>query len=167
MVHSRAGLARRARELGALLARLKGPLACLAFVIESDLVETPLGNLVARAARVSDIVGELRSTEFAVVAPGTDEEGAVLLAQRVCDTLQREGHLGSGAALRVGYAAVSNVGYLPTDPVALLARASAAARAGKPEPGHAWLRRYDDTTTQNSPSERIIPEPVIRESGTP
>ncbi len=45
--------------------------------------------------------------------------------------------------LRVGYDAVVNLKYAPIDPVALLGRAAAAVRNGRPEPGFPWVRRFD------------------------
>ena len=151
-VHTRSGLARRARELGALMARMRGALACVVFVVDDDK-ESTAGALVARAARVSDIVGTLRPSEFAVIAPATDENGAVLLARRVLAMMQR-GNGGEHAAptLNVGYDVVANVTYRPIDPVALLARASAAVRIGKPLPGSPWLRRFDESVSWTPPA---------------
>jgi len=48
-----------------------------------------------------------------------------------------------GKTLHVGYEAVTNLKYSPIDPVALLARATAAVRDGKPEPGAPWVRRFE------------------------
>ncbi|HET7296305.1 MAG TPA: hypothetical protein VFI66_04140, partial [Gemmatimonadales bacterium] len=48
-----------------------------------------------------------------------------------------------GTTLRVGYDAVANLTYAPTDPVDVLVRASAAVRSGVPEPGSPWVRRFD------------------------
>ena len=56
------------------------------------------------------------------------------------------GTVGGGASeatLRVGYDAVANLTYSPIDPVALLARAAAAVRNGKPEPDAPWVRRFE------------------------
>jgi hypothetical protein len=43
----------------------------------------------------------------------------------------------------VGYEAATNLKYSPIDPVALLARATAAVRDGKPEAGAPWVRRFE------------------------
>ncbi len=51
--------------------------------------------------------------------------------------------------LRVGYDAVVNLKYAPIDPVALLGRAAAAVRNGRPEPGYPWVRRFDVGTPTN------------------
>lgn len=149
-VHSRASLARRARELGALMSRQNGALACIVFALEAEPADPRAGSVVARAARVSDVVGALGPTEFAIVAPATDHAGAVKLAQRIAAALSETlggGVVAPGSTLRVGYDAVGNLKYSPLDPVALLLRATTALRSGRPEPGSPWVRRFDLTTT--------------------
>ena len=146
-VHGRAVLARRARELGALMARRHGALACVVFAIETDPVDPKVASVLVRAARVSDVVGALSATEFAVLAPATDQAGAVRLAHRGADALQEATSGGAplvpGTTLRVGYDAVANLKYSPTDPVEVMVRASSAVRSGAPEPGAPWVRRFD------------------------
>ena len=59
-------------------------------------------------------------------------------------------HAGQGSPplrFRAGYESVANVGYEPMEPMELLARATAALRTGRPEPGLDWLRRYEPTAT--------------------
>lgn len=146
-VHGRAMLARRARELGALMARRHGGLACIVFSIDADPVDSRVPSTIARAARVSDVVGAFSATEFAVLAPATDDAGAVRLAHRVADALRDVTAdmvpLVPGTTLRAGYDAVANLKYSPTDPVELLVRATAAVRGGTPEPGAPWVRRFE------------------------
>jgi len=147
-LHSRSGLARRARELGALMARHHEGLACVVFAVDGQATDPRAGNLVAHTARVCDVVGALGPSEFAVLAPATDDAGAVKLAQRVASALCDTPGGGAGpvtpsAALRVGYDAVVNLKYSPIDPAALLGRAAAAVRNGRPEPGYPWVRRFD------------------------
>src|SRR5258706_412464 len=150
-LHSRPGLARRARELGALMARHHGALACVVFEMDKSPVDPRTGNLVAQTARVCDVVGSLGPGEFAVLAPGTSDAGALRFAQRVASALcaspggSKENAVTPG--LRVGYDAVVNLKYAPIDPVALLGRAAAAVRNGRPEPGYPWVRRFDAGTT--------------------
>ncbi|MGH7672834.1 MAG: response regulator [Gemmatimonadales bacterium] len=144
-LHTRSGLARRARELGALMARHHGALACVVVELASAPLDARTGTLVAQAARVSDVVGALGSTAFAVLAPLTDHTGAVKLAERLASAL-REGvgeDSAAGPAVRVGYDAVANLTYSPIDPANLLARAAGAVRNGTPEPGYPWLRRSE------------------------
>jgi PleD family two-component response regulator len=152
-LHSRPGLARRARELGALMARHHGALACLVFAVDSHPSDPRAGSLVAQTARVCDVVGSLGPGEFAVLAPGTSDEGAIRFARRVAGALcSAPGGGGENAVipgLRVGYDAVVNLKYAPIDPVALLGRAAAAVRNGRPEPGYPWVRRFDVGTVSD------------------
>lgn len=154
-VHSRAALARRARELGALMSREHGALACIVFVLEPAAADPKVGSLIARTTRVSDVVGSISPTEFAVLAPTTEHAGAVQLARRVgaglCDAVGGEGVLALGATLKAGYDAVANFTYSPIDPVELLTRAAAAARGGSLEPAHPWLRRFVEHAPRTSP----------------
>lgn len=144
-LHTRNGLARRARQLGALMARERGGLACIVFVIDGNAHNPEVGGVVAHAARVSDVVGTLSDREVAVLAPGTDHAGVVRLARRMANAL-REG-VGNGAASApvksAGYEAVTNLSYTPIDPVELLHRAAIAVHSGLPEPELAWLKRYE------------------------
>ena len=147
-LYTRAALARRARELGALMSRARGGLACVVFALEADPADPRAGSLVVRSARVSDVVGALSPTEFAVLAPGADHTGAVKLAQRIGSALRdavgTSTSDASASGLQVGYDAVSNLKYSPIDPVALLLRATTAVRNGAPEPGYPWMRRFDE-----------------------
>jgi DNA-binding response OmpR family regulator len=147
-LHSRSGLARRARELGALMSRNRGALACIVFAVEAEPPDPKAGTLVAQTARLSDVVGALSPAEFALLAPGTDETGALKLADRIGGTL-REAIRGNGPriswpTLRIGYDAVANLKYSPIDPIGLLARAAAAVRSGKPDADYPWVRRFTD-----------------------
>lgn len=154
-LHSRPGLARRARELGALMARHHGALACVVFAVEATPTDPRTASVVAQTARVCDVVGSLGPGEFAVLAPGTSDAGALRLAQRVASALcaspggGRETGITPGPGLRVGYDAVVNLKYAPIDPVALLGRAAAAVRNGRPEPGYPWVRRFDVATADD------------------
>jgi len=169
-LHSRTGLARRARELGALMARKHGAFACVAFALDIDPTDARAGGLMAQAGRVSDAVGVLAPGEFALIAPGTDRAGAIRVAHRVADLLCDESAgmpLKRGETLHAGYAAVANFKYSPVDPVALLARAGAAVRGGKPEPEFPWLRGYELVTTPPAEPEahpRVTPAGLVLES---
>ncbi|HYT03770.1 MAG TPA: response regulator [Gemmatimonadales bacterium] len=164
-LHSRPGLARWARELGALMSRHHGALACVVFALDADPVDRKAGRLVARTARLSDVVGALGPTEFAVLAPATDHVGAVKLAERVASALFP---VAGGSTLRAGYDAVANLTYSPIDPVELLARATAAVQRGRPEPTHPWVRRYDAEITPEQDvgaRVRITPTGLVLETG--
>jgi len=167
-LYNRQGLARRARELGSQAFREHGPLACVVLALDIEPAEpapaqqqggTSLGRYVQAiksAARLSDVIGRLSATEFAVLAPGTDAGGARRLAERLASsvsatTVAPAAGAPSAAAVRVrcGYEAVANVGYAPIEPVDLLVRAAAAVRTGKADSG-GWLRRFDEGTNPAS-----------------
>jgi diguanylate cyclase (GGDEF)-like protein len=155
-LYNRQGLARRARELGSQAYRQRGAIACvtLALDLDADASTAPerAAATVVRCvqalksvARVSDAIGRLGPTEFAVLAPATDERGAVKLAERLVHGLETAaaalGRPSAVARVRAGYDAVANVKYTPIEPMDLLTRATAALRRGEPEPGNGWLRR--------------------------
>jgi len=160
-LYNRQGLARRARELGSQAFREHGPLACVVLAVDlepKELTASAQGSgIVGRcvqalktAARLSDVIGRLSPTEFAVLAPGTDATGARRLAERLASSLSAPSSAttaGSAATpsprVRCGYEAVANVGYAPIEPVDLLVRAAAAVRTGKTDSG-SWLRRFDE-----------------------
>ena len=160
-LYNRQGLARRARELGSQAFREHGPLACVVLALDVEPGEpasqpqggTSLGRYVQAiksAARLSDVIGRLSATEFAVLAPGTDAGGARRLAERLASSVSATTvapAAGGGAAapvrVRCGYEAVANVGYAPIEPVDLLVRAAAAVRTGRADSG-GWLRCFDE-----------------------
>ncbi len=167
-LYNRQGLARRARELGAQAYRDHGALACVVFALDVDPSSpgtAPLpsgGPSLARrvqaltyAARLSDAIGRLSGTEFAVLAPGTDAAGARRLAERLAASLASAtgGEPPDGRpALRIrcGYEAVANVAYAPIEPVDLLVRAAAAVRTGRAD-SDAWLRRFEEAGSPPPP----------------
>src|SRR5882762_1366509 len=107
-LHSRLGLVRRARELGALMTRTRGSLACIVFALDTEPASAAIAHVVTQNTRASDVVGTLEPTSVTVLAPATDLVGAAKLAERV------GGSLGD-AALRVGYDAVTNLKSAPMD----------------------------------------------------
>src|SRR2546428_6006804 len=147
-LHTRPALARRARELGALMSRARGGLACGVFALAAAPADPKAGSIVGRRARGADGVGAFSPTQFAVLAPATEQAGAVKLAQRIGgalrDVIGANGSFASAPALQIGYDAVPNLKYSPIDPVALLLRATTAVRTGTPEPGCSWMRRFDE-----------------------
>ncbi len=153
-LHNRIGLARRARELGALMSRRHGALGCVVFALETEVPDLEAGSLVARSTRVSDVVGTLSPKELAVLAPGSDDTGVVKLALRVGRALSAgiggRAVFTPGSNLRAGYDAVANFTYSPVDPVELLGRASHAVRTGKPESGSSWVYRFEESVAAQS-----------------
>ncbi|HMJ58699.1 MAG TPA: response regulator [Gemmatimonadales bacterium] len=164
-LYNRQGMARRAQELGSQAFREHGSLACVVLALDLETDAVAMGDAAAQtilrsvqalksAGRLSDVVGRLGPTEFAVIAPATDPQGAVRLAERLVRAI-RDSAASPQPRLplrqvRVGYEAVTNVGYAPIQPADLLVRASAALRRGTAVAGSSWIRRYDEGTTPPS-----------------
>jgi diguanylate cyclase (GGDEF)-like protein len=94
------GFAQRARELGAHVARLGAPLACVVLVAEAvdPAAEDGAGAAAGRLAemlrhrgRSSDVIGRVGETEFAVLAPGAGSVSGATLAQRLSSAADQEG----------------------------------------------------------------------------
>jgi DNA-binding response OmpR family regulator len=155
-LHSRPVLARRARELGALMARRHGAMACLVFSLDVDPSEARVGAVMVRSVRLSDVVGVLSTTEFGLVAPGADRTGATKLARRLARVLRESVGDGNvlvpGRTLWIGYDVVANLGYTPVDPAELLVRAAAAVRHGEAEPEVNWISRAATQGNGNGPA---------------
>src|SRR5438046_8802050 len=106
-LYNRQGLARRARELGSQAFREHGPLACVVLALDIEQGGTSLGRYVQAIkseARLSDVIGRLSATEFAVLATGTDAGGARRLAGRLGSSVvgATVGGAGRGAAAGSG-----------------------------------------------------------------
>jgi len=125
------GLALRAQELTLQAFHHAASLACVALAgVDGEL----LAGVLRAGGRRSDAIGRVGPGEFAVVAPGTDRAGAVLLAERVARAVP---------GLRAGYDAVTNARYTPIDPKNLLGRATSALRVAKSDDGGAgWIRAF-------------------------
>jgi diguanylate cyclase (GGDEF)-like protein len=159
------GLARRAREVGAEAFRRKTGLACVVIGVDAvgaDGAESSTDNsalaealeIVAQAfqvtARSSDIIGRLGRSEFAVIAPATDADGAMRLAERLADAVDtRKGVPGgriSSMKLRAGFEGVADLHATPVEPVDLLVRATAALRQVRSNESAGPFQRYDPGT---------------------
>jgi CheY-like chemotaxis protein len=167
---SRPGLVRRARELGALLNRKHGGLACVVFDLQVPLTAIEPGRLLGHVTRQSDGVGAFGDTELGVVAPLTDRLGVLQLAKRVESAIDRElsvrGLLAIGAdfGIQIGYEIAGNLRYSPQDPAAVLAGAHTAVREGIPEPEYPRLRRSEpDRSASHEPVALEIPVGVWTE----
>jgi PleD family two-component response regulator len=140
------GLARRAREIGSDAIRRREALACVVFAPESELETTEeeapeeelvrmsdqVGAVFRQVGRVSDAIGRLGPTEFAVIAPATGADGAVRLVNRLGGAVEatRIPVRGGERSVRVkaGYCAVPDFAESSVDAVELLLRATTALR---------------------------------------
>src|SRR5882672_9755607 len=121
------GLALRAQELTLQAFHHAQPLACVALApVTADGLNAQAVDLLAGVLRAtgrrSDAIGRVGPGEFAVIAPGTDRAGAVVLAERVARAVSSAPGE-SAPGLRAGYDAVGNARYTPIEPKNLLARA--------------------------------------------
>lgn len=154
------GIVRRTQELGADAMRAHRPLTCIAFgphaldddPESSDALAEAVGKGVASAlqsvTRVSDTIGRLGPGEFIVVAPGTDREGAVRLADRVFEAIQSAASSGAldpeqSKRIRAGFFSTYGDSEEPTTPDELLFRATSALRRAQAEDGSFRVRAYD------------------------
>lgn len=122
------GLAVRVREIGSEVARRGRPLACIALSEAGPAPEAPaptLHALLRLHGRASDAIAQLGEQEFLVVAPETEEEGALQLVRRLEAAMGQDGR---PAKLVAGYSAVADLRAASVEPAALLDRATAALR---------------------------------------
>ena len=149
------GIIRRAKEIGADALRFERPVTCIAFgphwqnsTTESrvEAVNQQVAAALRAVTRVSDTVGRLGQGEFVVMAAGTDESGAVRLADRVFeamkaaagpDLVERE----ELSRIRAGFYAAR--GHEPTTPEDLLLRATMALRRAQADDGSFRVRAYE------------------------
>jgi len=153
------GLARRARELGSHAFRNHEPLTCVVFSPVPDPSATPadadaaalasverLARALREHGRVSDAIGRLGPMEFAVIAQGTDSEGAVRMAQRINQAIEKvEQDTQYPMRMAVGFDAVVNYHETPMDPSDMLTRATKAMRLSRADTGGERIRRFDSS----------------------
>ena len=136
------GLARRARELGAIAARRHEPLACVVLAADGD--GESAGQAILKAGRASDALGRLAAGEFAVIAPATGEDGARKLVDRLGRSVAQD-PLDAGAEpiqLRAGFSAVPDFAESEVDAVELLLRATTALRDLRRDGGAERIRKF-------------------------
>ncbi len=156
------GLARRAREIGAEAFRRHDPLACIAFAPEpnrpalsdravdqvAERIVGHLGEIVRRTGRISDAIGRLGQSEFAISAPGTEAAGAMRLAERIRESVEETPLQVDGTDLqmriRAGYCAVPDFSESSVDAVELLLRATTALRYTGPGVDSYRIRAFDE-----------------------
>jgi len=137
------GLARCARDLTRRAFNHRAPLACV--VLAPEVVDADPADAAATQARVakalkesgrqSDAFGRIGPNEFAIIAPGSDAQGAMTLAARLLQAVEgvtgEPGDPAPRVRLHAGYDAVPNARYAPLGPEDLLARAVRALRRAR------------------------------------
>ena len=153
------GILKRAHEISADAARFDRPLTCIAFGPQlaggggeatedsedfAEIFGEPVAAALRAVTRISDTIGRLGPGEFVVVAPGTDQDGAVRLADRVLEAVEARPDsqtvLGALAQIRAGFCAVE--GDEATTPEDLLLRATMALRKAQAD-GSFRVRAYE------------------------
>ena len=137
------GLARRARELGGEAIRRNDAIACVAFSTEhegtgTDLDSAESSRIVAEtvsrvcqcSARLSDAIGRVGPNEFAIIAPGTTEEGAARIVARLRDSFDSLRIAEPERRLRfsASVSGVTNLAAASVDTMELLYRATTSLR---------------------------------------
>jgi len=139
------GLARCARDLTRRAFNHRAPLACVVLAPEvadgvfDDAAAAQVLTRVAKAlkasGRQSDAFGRIGPNEFAIIAPGSDAQGAMILAARLLQAVEgvtgEPGDAAPRVKLHAGYDAVPNARYAPLGPEDLLARAVRALRRAR------------------------------------
>ena len=161
-LYSFRGLSQRAREIGADVQRRKAALACLAFTPDLDAAEVEksllddiarrvaahLGQVCRQCGRGSDAIGRLGQSDFAIIAPATERDGALRLINRLQERLEATPLTFDGRSQRVkiraGYSAVPNYAEAHIDVVELLFRAAAALRHSRSSGPQSAITCFDD-----------------------
>lgn len=151
------GLEQRAVELRSLAQRQGWALACVVLAPSSARQEDHeavaaavmrLASALKAVGRVSDAIGRLGVSEFAIFAPSTNAAGAAMLAERLAAAIrssQKEGEVPFG--LRVGYDAVENVCETPAEAQELLPRATIALSRAMSAENVDWIQPFEPRTT--------------------
>ena len=157
------GLAKRAREIGSEAFRRHHALACIVFSPDPEASSTDnsdqiseenatrvaerVGEIIRQRGRASDAIGRLGRSEFAVIAPATEAEGAVRLMQRLGQSIESEsvnlGELEKKLRIRAGYCAVPDFAESSVDAVEMLLRATTALRHLRSEGNGERIRAFE------------------------
>lgn len=156
------GILRRTKEINADTVRSERPLTCIAFgpttpagdesaadepASLAQATSRPVAEALRTVTRVSDTIGRLGPGEFVVIAPGTDQEGAVRLADRVLEALAAGSVEEPGIApevlaqIRAGFCSVKADDQTSAED--LLLRATMALRRAQADSGSFRVRSYD------------------------
>jgi len=149
------GLIRRVTEMSGDTTRSQRPLACVILGPSTSGSTVPealnpgtdgpmltadpemtrnLGHTILSVTRLSDAVGRVGENDFVIMAPGTDQEGAVRLAERVMEAVDRasvQHEALRDVDLKAGFYVVSGSEPDTLIPEEFLRRATAALRGAQ------------------------------------
>ena len=151
------GTLQRAKEISADADRFERPVTCVAFGRQGVEGEAPssddergraIAEALRRVTRICDTIGTLGPGEFVVIAPGTSEDGALRLADRVLDEItsaeRAEGFgVGDGASTQIRAGLYANPIDEPISPEDLLLRATMALRRAQTDEGSFRVRTFE------------------------
>jgi diguanylate cyclase (GGDEF)-like protein len=155
------GLAKRAREIGSEAYRRHHALACIVFSPDPDAAEQGdsvseevalrvaerVGEIIRQRGRASDAIGRLGRSEFAIIAPATEAEGALRLMQRLGKNIEAQsvnlGDVEKKLRIRAGYCAVPDFAESSVDAVEMLLRATTALRHLRSEGNGERIRAFE------------------------
>lgn len=163
------GLAKRAREIGSEAFRRHHALACIVFSPDPETatadssdqiseehaskVAERVGEIIRQRGRASDAIGRLGRSEFAVIAPATEAEGAVRLMQRLGQSIESEsvnlGELEKKLRIRAGYCAVADFAESSVDAVEMLLRATTALRHLRSEGNGERIKAFEQVPVKS------------------
>lgn len=160
------GLAKRAREIGSEAYRRHHALACIVFSPDPEHVDSEqlsediaarvaerVGDIIRRSGRASDAIGRLGRSEFAVIAPATEAEGAVRLMQRLGQSIESQsvnlGEVEKKLKIRAGYCAVPDFAESSVDAVEMLLRATTALRHLRAEGNGERIRAFEQVPVKS------------------
>jgi diguanylate cyclase (GGDEF)-like protein len=158
------GMVRRAREMSADAQRLHAPISCVAFTpvatatsdtappALTEIMVEQLGAIVRRSGRASDAIGRLGPTEFAIIAPATEEPGAIRMMERIeaslSDALTNPDGIAQRVELRTGYCSIPDGARSAVDAVEMLLRANTALRHVRDAQRGEEIRAFDDSSVR-------------------
>lgn len=158
------GMVRRAREMSADAQRLHAPISCVAFTPVATTTSDPappgltdtmiehLGAIVRRTGRASDAIGRLGLTEFAIIAPATEEPGAIRMMERIgsslSDALTKPDGIAQRVELRTGYCSIPDGARSAVDAVEMLLRANTALRHARDAQRGEEIHAFDDSSVR-------------------
>ena len=101
----------------------------------TEIMIERLGTIVRRTGRASDAIGRLGPTEFAIIAPATEEPGAMRMMERLesqlSDMMTQPEGIAHRVELRAGYCSVADGAQSDVDAVEMLLRANTALRQAR------------------------------------
>jgi diguanylate cyclase (GGDEF)-like protein len=104
---------------------------------QEDELSRTLARLLLSLTRISDAVGRSGESDFVILAPGTDQEGAIQLAERITRAVEGDDDAGEdrslGMKLKAGLYAVSGTDPDTVIPEEMLRRASTALQSARAE----------------------------------